>query len=151
MKYREDCEQPLKQEQAKIQQQIATLTKQITTKQKQCEKFVQNKKKNQEKKCRTQLTSLKQKRAAQQGILSGIATSLSQLVTKPVTPKPPTVFYCCADSSASNYNSHCGITPNTSPNPSLCNYPTNPGCTDSDAINYDASYDVDDGSCQYGP
>ena len=27
----------------------------------------------------------------------------------------------------------------------------NPGCTDSTAYNYDASYDYDDGSCAYSP
>lgn len=65
----------------------------------------------------------------------------------PVTPVTPTILHCCADSKAKNFNPTCGIAPNTNSNPALCVYPTNPGCTDSTALNYDAAHDADDGSC----
>lgn len=65
----------------------------------------------------------------------------------PVTPVTPTILHCCADNKAKNFNPTCGIAPNTNSNPGLCVYPTNPGCTDPAASNYDAAADGDDGSC----
>lgn len=143
--YIEDCKTILISEQKKTQKTVTMLARQILTKEKQCIAFAKKKKNSQEQQCRTQLATLKQDHSMQQSILAGIVKSISQLIPKPTTPTPiptpvptppPVIIYCCADNTASNFSSACGVIPNTYPRPGICIYETEVICLDPLALNY---------------
>lgn len=151
-------ELPFQQERTQLQTEIATLTTQIANKTTECATLKNQKKVTEANVCQTQLDTLRKTKITKETALNAAteklkkiagAAAITSIPTTPVIPKP-TLLQCCADSKAKNFNSTCGIAPNTYSNPGLCVYPTNPGCTDSTALNYDAAHDADDGSCQYG-
>lgn len=144
---------PLKSEVDRIRNQLKTTQAEIVAKTNECTIRQLQKQTSQLSLCSTQLAALQNIETLQKNAFLEAANKLKQVaglvIQLPVRPPTPMILHCCADNKAKNDNVDCGVMPNTNPNPALCVYPTNPGCTKSEASNYDPAHDWDDGSCEF--